>query len=152
MRVARERARSLPLPRGEVNVVGLLLVLAMAGAAYLAWVWVPVLFQHQEVERVVREHASYAVKDRDDAALVRRMTEAFGRIATMEEVGEDGRVQSRPAIDVRPQDVTWERQGQTLHVAFGYVRSVPYPYIGRWQDRYFTVDLTMDISLPRWER
>jgi hypothetical protein len=26
-----------------------------------------------------------------------------------------------------------------------------YPYIDRRQERYFTVDLTTDISLPRWD-
>jgi len=133
-----------------VNVVGLLMLLALAAGAYLAWVWVPVLFDHQYVERAVREHANYAVKDADDARLVLRMTEAIGRIATIEEEGPDGRVTSRPAIDVRPQDVTWERRGPTLHVAFGYVREVVYPYVGRRQERYFTVDLTADISPPRW--
>jgi hypothetical protein len=151
MRVARERARSLPRPTGEVNIIGLLLLLAVTAAAFVAWVWVPVAFDHQKVERVVREHASYAVKDRDDAALILRMTEAIGRIATVEEVGADGRVRSRRAIDVRPQDVTWERRGQTLHVSFGYVREVLYPYVDRRQERYFTVDLTTDISLPRWD-
>lgn len=134
-----------------MSAVGLLLLLAMAAAAYLAWVWVPILFDHQKVERAVREQANYAVKDRDDARLVQRMTEAIGRISSIEEIGEDGRVQIRPAIDVRPQDVTWERQGETLHVAFGYVREVVYPYIDRRQERYFTVDLTTDISLPRWD-
>jgi hypothetical protein len=134
-----------------VNVVALVLLLAVAAAAYLAWIWIPVVFDHQNVERAVREHANFAVKDHDDASLVRRMTEAIGRIATIEEVGVDGRVQSRPAIDVRPQDVVWERRGQTLHVAFGYVREVVYPYIDRRQERYFTVDLTTDISPPRWD-
>ena len=150
MRVARERARSLPVPRGGVNVVGLLLLLAVAAAAFLAWIWIPVLFEHQKVERVVREHANMAVKDRDDAALVRRMTESLGRIATIEEVDSEGRVRTRPAIDVRPQDVVWERRDAELHVAFGYVREVVYPYIDQRQERYFTVDLTTDISLPRW--
>jgi hypothetical protein len=134
-----------------VNVVGLLLLLAVASAAYVAWVWVPILFDHQKVERAVREQASYAVKDRDDAKLVQRMTEAIGRIATIEEIGEDGRVRIRSAIDVRPQDVTWQREGQTLHVAFGYVREIVYPYVDRRQERYFTVDLTADISLPKWD-
>lgn len=150
MRVARERGRSSPVPHGAVNVIGLVLLLAMAAAAYLSWVWIPVLFDHQKAERVVREHANFAVHDHDDAGLVRRMTESMGRIAKIEDVGEDGRVRSRPAIDVRPQDVTWERQGQTLHVSFGYVREVVYPYLDRRQERYFTVDLTTDISLPRW--
>jgi hypothetical protein len=134
-----------------VNVIGLLLLLAIGAAGYVAWVWIPIVFDHQNVERVVREHANLAVKNRDDADLVRRMTEEIGRIATSKEVGGDGRALVRPAIDVRPQDVTWERRGETLHVAFGYVRRVVYPYVNWQQDRYFTVDLTTDISRPRWD-
>lgn len=130
--------------------MGLVLVLGLAVGAYLAWVWVPVFYDHLNVERVVREHANLAVKDPDDARLVARMTEAIGRIATIEEVGEDGRIQTRPAIEVQPGDVTWERQGSTLRVSFEYIRQVPYPFLDRWQERYFAVDLTTDISPPRW--
>ena len=99
---------------------------------------------------VSRAVAALAETNHDDAGLVRRMTEALGRIAAIEEADAEGRLRTRPAIEVQPHDVTWEREGNTLHVSFGYLRQVQYPVLDRVQERYFAVDLTTDISPPRW--
>jgi hypothetical protein len=137
--------------RGAITSVGLLLVLGLAAAAYLAWMWVPVYVLHYEVVQVVRNFGNQAVKNHDDAQLVEAMVSKVRSLDQVVEEGPDGRRQARPTVDLRPQDVTWERvEPASLHVAFDYVREVALPFVDRKLERTMTVDLTMDVSPPNW--
>ncbi len=141
----------LPEARG-ITSVGVLLLLALAAGAYLAWAWVPVYATHYEVLQVVRQFGSLAVKSRDDGQLVERMVAKIRSLQQVAEEGPDGRRQSRPALALRPEDVTWERvEPASLHVAFDYGREVAFPLVDRRLERVMSVDLTMDISTPRWD-
>ena len=150
MAAARKKPRLLE-GRGAITSVGLLLLLGLAAGVYLAWTFIPVYVTHYEVKQVVRNFGSLAVKNRDDAQLVDGMV---AKIRSLEQVvgeGPDGRREARPLIDLRPQDVTWERvEPASLHVAFDYEREVPFPLVDRRIERVMTVDLTMDISTPNW--
>jgi hypothetical protein len=122
---------------------------ALVGAAYLAIVWVPIYVDHQDVERIVRETGNAAVKSADDRGLVGGMLAQIGRVASRE-VEQDGRVVRKPAIEVLPEDVVWERDGQRLRIAFSYTRELVYPWIGRRQERVMAIDLTLDVTRPDW--
>lgn len=137
--------------RGAITSVGLLLLLGLAGGLYMAWTWIPVYATHYEVKQVVRHFGSLAVKSRDDAQLVEAMIARIRALDQVVDEGPDGRRQARPALDVRPQDVTWERvEPSSLHVAFDYERQVALPLVDRKLERVMSVDLTMDISTPKW--
>ena len=149
--VAPRKTPRLLEARGAITSVGVLLLLGLAGAAYMAWTWVPVYTTHYEVEQVVRHFANLAVRSRDDAQLLSEMVAKIRSLDQVVDEDSDGRRQARPAVDVRPQDVTWERvEPASLHVAFDYARQVVFPLIDRRLERVMTVDLTMDISTPNW--
>jgi hypothetical protein len=128
------------------------MLLAMVASGYLAWVFVPVYMVHLEVKQVVRDFGNRAVKERDDDALVRAMTDRIRRLSVVQERGADGEVVARPAVELAPQDVTWERlDGDRLHVAFAYQRAIPLPIVERRAERTLSVDLTLDVARPVWE-
>jgi hypothetical protein len=126
------------------------MVLGAAAAAYLGWVWIPVYVLHYEVKQVVRDFANQSVKARDDAALVARMADRIRALRQESAPGPDGRPVARPAVDLRPQDVTWEREGDVLHVAFDYERDVAYPILDRTVTEVMNVDLTLDVTRADW--
>ncbi len=135
--------------------VTLLMLAAAAAAVYLAWVWVPIYFVNYEVKQVVRDYANQAVKNPADAHLVGAMVHKFRTLDSEPVLGEDGRMHKVPVIDLKPQDIVWERtlstiDPPTLHVAFEYTRKVHYPWIERVDDKTFQFDQTFDISRPDW--
>ena len=149
--VAARKMHSRIEARGAVTWVGLTLLLGLSAGAYLAWAWVPVYVTHYEVKQVVRQFGNQAVKNREDAPLVQAMVEKIRSLEQVARTGPDGRQELRPAIDLRPQDVTWERvEPASLHVAFEYERQVVFPFLDRTVERVLTVDLTMDVSTPNW--
>lgn len=143
------RARLLE-ERGAITWVTLLLVLLAASAGYLAWVWGPVYLVHFEAKQVVRDYANQSIKNPNDEVLVQSMTHKIRSLDTTTVEGADGRPVRVPAIDLQPQDVTWQRQGDELRVAFEYVRSVTYPFLDRTVEKTFQVDMTMDITRADW--
>ncbi len=143
-----------PLERGQFSWVTLLLVSSLAATIYMGMVWVPVYLVHHEVKQTVHDFMNRAVKNKDDAALVADMCK---RIAALDETAaedEQGRAIRVPTVEVRPEDVTWERDTAStppmLHVAFEYVRVVKYPWIDKEQEKVMSVDFTQDIAIPNW--
>jgi hypothetical protein len=153
VRARREEPRWPRSARG-VSRLSLLLLLLLAGGAYLAWVWVPVYIVHYEVKQIVRDYMNQAVKLQNDASLVERM---IGRIARLHSViGEDaaGRRTERPLIVIDPRDVSWERDTTTtppvLRVSVVYERDIIYPWIDRTTTKAFAVDLENELTVPVW--
>jgi len=140
--------------RGAITWVTALLLLALASAVYLAVVWVPVYLVHYEVKQVVRDFGNQAVKNPGDAELVAAMCEKLRILHQVTVPGEDGQPQRRPAVEVSPQEVTWERDTSgaepTLRVAFPYRRDVHYPLLDRWTEVPMSVDLVMNVAQPNW--
>ncbi|ABS26397.1 hypothetical protein [Anaeromyxobacter sp. Fw109-5] len=140
--------------RGEVTWVGLLLLASVALAGYWLWVWGPVYVVHYEVRQVVREYMNQAVRNPNDAELVRGMVHKLEVLASVD--GEDayGAAARVPAVVIDPAAVSWERDASaavpTLRVAFDYERSVRYPFLERTGTKVFTVDLTSDLTRPDW--
>ncbi len=152
-RFASPRPRLLDA-RGGVSWVTLLLLAVMAGGAYLAWAWVPVWLVRFEVKQVVREYMNLAVKNQADRELVEAMTKRIRALDTTREIDESGRQREVPVVDLRPEDVTWERDRSatppTLHIAFTYVHTVRYPFLDREQEALMEVDLVNNIDIPQW--
>jgi hypothetical protein len=137
--------------RGEITWVGLLMLLAVAGVGWVAWAAVPAYMLHLEVKQVVRDFGNQAVKSRADADLVARMVERIRDLAHEDEVADDGRRVRHPVVDLRAEDVTWERlPGDQLRVAFDYDRDLPLPLLERRLPRRFSVDLTLDVARAEW--
>ena len=152
MNPARLRLPRRSEERGGVSWVTLLLVGVLAVGGYLLWVWGPVWVVHYEVKQVVRDYANQAVKNRDDAQLVDLMCKKFGALDSYETVDQYGRPARLPVVDVRPQDVIWERRTDppALHVAFAYTRPVFYPILDRREPTTFELDQTFDLARPDW--
>jgi len=146
--------RPRPGARGAITWVTAVLLLGLCAAGYLASVWVPVYILHYEVKAVVRDYANRAIKNPADADLVGEMCARLRSLDRVTAPGEDGELVSRPAADVHPRDVVWERDGNAsppaLRVAFEYRRDVHYPILDRWEEKTMRVDLSLDISRADW--
>jgi hypothetical protein len=138
--------------RGMASWVTVVLVLGLAAAAYAAVVFVPPMVLHYEVKQVVRDYGNQAVKNRNDAELVEKMIAKIRLLQDEEVVDETGRTVKVPVVDLRREDVTWERfeTPPRLHVAFEYPRTLELPWLDRTIERVYTVDLTMDQTRPDW--
>ena len=143
-----------PLERGQFSWVTAVLVLAVGGAAYMGWVWVPVYLLHHEVKQVVRNYMNLAVKDRNDELLV---VQLCAKVQSLDSVpGEDrfGAQVQLPVIDLQPDEVTWDRDTSVsppmLRVAFEYVREVQYPFLDRTREVTLSIDLSQDLAIPNW--
>jgi hypothetical protein len=155
----RAPGRASAEPRGRraergVSWVSLLLLLALAAGAYLAWVWVPVYIVHYEAKQVVRDFMNQAVKSRDDGLLQQRMVQRLERLHTI--VGEDeaGRRVETPVIVIDPRELVWERDTTTtppvLRVSLVYELDVEYPWLDRSVTKTFAIDLENDLAVPVW--
>lgn len=143
-----------PLERGQFSWVTAVLVLAVGGAGYMGWVWVPVYVLHHEVKQVVRNYMNLAVKDRNDELLV---VQLCAKVQALDSVpGEDrfGAPTQLPVVDLQPGDVTWDRDTSVsppmLRVAFEYVREVKYPFLDRTREVTLSIDLSQDLAIPNW--
>jgi hypothetical protein len=132
------------------------LLLSLTAAGYLAWVWVPVYALHYEVKAVVRDYGNRAIHNPADAELLQAMCAKIRSLDEVKGADESGNVLLRPAADVQPQDVSWERDAAasppTLRVAFEYRRDVYYPLLERWEEKTMRVDVKMDLARADWGR
>ena len=138
--------------RGAITWVTVLLLLTLASGAYLATVYVPVYALHLQLKRVVREYGNLAIRNPYDAELVQAMVE---KIRSLEQVSvelPDGRTESHPAVELRAENVTWERRSDPamLRVAFAYEREVQFPFLHRSAVHTMSVDMDMDIARVKW--
>lgn len=138
--------------RGGVSWVTVLVLACLVAGGYLLWVWGPVYLVQYEVKQVVRDFANQAVHNPSDADLRMRMVGRLAALDRIDSVDEDGRPVRIPVVNVRPDEVTWERTQQppALHIAFEYTRSVRYPLLDRVGETTFAIDDTFDISRPDW--
>lgn len=150
LRASQRDARRLE--RGTASWVTLLIVLGLAAGAYAAWVFGPPAVLHYEVKQVVRDYGNQAVKNPNDAALLEGMLQKIRSLQQVDMVDDAGRKVKVPVVDLRKEDVTWERtvEPPTLHVAFEYPRTLELPWLDRSLERVYRVDLTMDTSRPDW--
>ncbi len=151
-RLAASRCRRERLERGFASWVTVLLVLGLAAGGYAAVVFVPPAVLHYEVKQVVRDYGNQAVKNKNDEQLLRDMVQKIRSLADVPMVDEAGRNIRVPVVDLRPEDVAWERTADppTLHVAFEYPRTLDLPWLDRSIERVYRVDLTMDVARPDW--
>jgi hypothetical protein len=141
--------------RGGISWVTVVILLAIAGTIYLTIVWAPIYVVHYEVKQTVRDYMNQAIKNTEDAQLVENLCAKLKTLDTVKVVGDDGRERILPAVDVRPEDVSWERDTTSsppmVRVSFEYTREVRYPYLSeRVREWVGRVDLENDISMPDW--
>lgn len=152
-RSASPRMRLLDA-RGGVSWVSLLLLVAVVGGGYLAWVWVPVFVLDYEVKQVVHDYMNQAVRNDADRFLVDAMLHKLRVVYEVEAPDEDGKLHKVPGITVDEDGLVWERdktvQPPMLHVAFDYTIDVTYPFLDRVVPRTASIDLTQDLSIPDW--
>ncbi len=138
--------------RGAASWVTILMILGIAAGAYAAVVFVPVWVLHYEVKQVVRDYGNQAIKNLDDAALIDAMVHKIRTLEQVDGVDEAGRKARVPVVDIRKQDVTWERSTDplVLHVEFEYPRVLELPWLDRRIERVYRVNLTMDLKRADW--
>jgi hypothetical protein len=141
--------------RGGVSWVTLLLLVVLVGGTYLTIVWAPIFVVHYEVKQTVRDFMNQAVKNKDDAALVQALCAKLKSLDTVKTVAEDGTVERVPAVQVAPEDVTWERDLEAsppeVRVSFEYTREVRYPYLSEEPKEWIgTINLSSDLTVPDW--
>jgi hypothetical protein len=140
--------------RGEITWVTVLMLLLLSSGVYLAVVWGPIYIVRYEVGVVTGEIANRAVNDRDDARLVAALCDKVGKLSTVKAPQPDGSIAVVPAVDLRPEDVTWERDAtgmpRTLRIAFEYTTSVHYLLFDRFTEKTFAIDWSQDISPVKW--
>jgi len=142
------------LARGAISWVTFLLLLLLAGAGYLAWMWGPVFLVHFEVKQVVRDYMHQAVKEPNDQQLVQAMIHKLQVLDDIEVPDDSGVLTAVATVQLDPEDVTWQRDAAAtppmLHVAFDYTRWVRFPLMARWTAKTLSVDLTEDLARPDW--
>lgn len=140
--------------RGGVSFVTILIVAAVAGAVYMVIHWLPVWVLHYEVKQVTRDYMNQAIKNRDDAELVLRMTQKLASLDTEVVTDSNGVEQKVPTVQVAPNEVTWERDLSSsppmLHVSYEYKREIHYLWLNKVSEWVGTVDLDNDLSIPNW--
>lgn len=138
--------------RGGITWVTLLIVLAVSGGGYLAWVWLPLYFDHYTVKQVVADYTNQAIKNPDDGQLRREMVQKLHSLGQVDGVDRAGRPIKVPAVDVDERSITWERDtsARTLRIAFEYERQVVYPFLDRASVVVFTLDRTGDLTRADW--
>lgn len=148
----RQPAR--PGERGAITWVTALLLAALVSGGYLVYVWGPIWIVQYEAKQVVRDYGNRAIKDTRDDEELQAMCRKLQSLDSDLVAAPDGGTERRPAVDVQPQDVTWERDMDstppTLHVAFSYERPLHYPVLDVWRDVTMQVDLTLDLSRADW--
>jgi hypothetical protein len=136
---ASPRRRSLE--RGAFTWVTFLMLLVLLAGGYLAVVWGPIYILRYEVGVVTGEFANRAVNK----------LAALGQVKVQE---TDGTISEVRAVDLRPEDITWERKAETmprsLRIAFEYTTSIHYPVIDRFSEKTFAIELERDISPVKW--
>ena len=134
--------------------IGFLLLVAAVAAAYLAWVWVPVYFENYAVKQTVRDYMNQAIKNHDDATLVKNMVLKIRSLSKREGVDEWGRPALVPAVPLLEGDVSWVRDTTVtpavLRVSFEYARDVTYPVLERTGVKVFYVSLENEMVVPDW--
>jgi hypothetical protein len=146
------RCRRDRLQRGFASWVTVLLVVGLAAGAYAAVVFGPPAVLHYEVKQVVRDYANRAVKDKDDKKLVRDMVEKIRLLQERDDVDAQGRRVRVPVVDIRPDQVSWERTAEppALRVVFEYERTLELPFLDRSLERVYRVDISNDLTIPNW--
>jgi hypothetical protein len=149
---ASPRRRSLE--RGAFTWVTFLMLLVLLAGGYLAVVWGPIYILRYEVGVVTGEFANRAVNNRDDAMLVRGLCDKLAALGQVKVQETDGTISEVRAVDLRPEDITWERKAETmprsLRIAFEYTTSIHYPVIDRFSEKTFAIELERDISPVKW--
>jgi hypothetical protein len=140
--------------RGAVSWVTLLAFVLAVSGVYLGWVWVPLYLDHYAVKQAVRASMNQAIKDTDDAALVRRLCEKIRGIRMVDGLDGYGRKVPVPAVMLEEPQVSWTRDTvanpPTVRVTFEYEREVVYPFIDRTSTKTFVVEDSSDISPVKW--
>jgi hypothetical protein len=140
--------------RGEITWVTAVLLASLVTAGYLAVVWIPIYIVRYEVGVITNEYANKAVRDSNDEILVKGLCARLLALDQVKVPQPDGTIALVPAVDVRPQDVTWERNTSvrppTIHVAFEYTTSVYFPILERFSEKTFAVDRFQDIQMAKW--
>ncbi len=155
MKAKRRELPGFPNQRGEITWVTVMLVLAIAAGGYGAWVAGPIYWTQLEAKQVVKDYANRSIKNPDEESLKAGLLRDLASLDRDPGVAPDGTPILRPAVDVQPADLVWERGGTAeapvLHVAFQYDRHVPLPWLkDRFFDRHFEVDLQLDVSRADW--
>ncbi len=149
---ASPRRRSLE--RGAFTWVTFLMLVSLLVGGYLAVVWGPIYIVRYEAGMVAIEFANKAVHNKDDEGLVKDLCSKLAALDQVKFPEPDGSISLVPAVEVRPEDVTWERIATatppTLHVAFTYTTNVYYPFIDRFTEKTFTVERAQDIKPAKW--
>ncbi len=149
---ASPRRRSLE--RGAFTWVSFLMLVSLLAGGYLAVVWGPIYIVRYQVGVVTGEFANRAVNNRDDATLVKALCDKLGGLAQVKIQEQDGSISEVQAVDLRPEDITWERKAESLprslRIAFEYTTSVHYPLIDKFSEKTFFIELERDISPVKW--
>lgn len=149
---APPRRRSLE--RGAFTWVSFLMLVSLLAGGYLAVVWGPIYIVRYQVGVVTGEFANRAVNNRDDAGLVKALCDKLGGLAQVKIQEQDGSISEVQAVDLRPEDITWERKAESLprslRIAFEYTTSVHYPLIDKFSEKTFFIELERDISPVKW--
>ena len=149
---ASPRRRSLE--RGAFTWVTFLMLVSLLAGGYLAVVWGPIYIVRYQVGVVTGEFANRAVNNRDDAGLVNGLCDKLGALSQVKIQEQDGSISEVRAVDLRPEDITWERKAEaiprSLRIAFEYTTSVHYPLIDKFSEKTFIIELERDISPVKW--
>jgi hypothetical protein len=140
--------------RGGVSWVTVLLIAVATAAVYLVVIWAPIWVVNYEVKQTVRDYMNQAIKNRDDATLIKGMCDKLRMLDTTTLVAPDGSTERVASVVVDPSDVTWERDTNAsppmLRVSFEYTRVIRYPYLEKVTEWVGTIDLSNELTIPNW--
>jgi hypothetical protein len=145
---------SLREARGAITWVTMLLIVLAVGVGYLGWVWVPLYLDNYAVRQALRASMNEAIKNNDDALLVRELCKKIRGVRTVEGIDDFGRRVPMPAVAVDERNVSWSRdldgRPPMVHVTIQYDREVVYPFLDRVDTKTFVIEDSNDLTPVKW--
>jgi len=138
--------------RGAVNYVTILILLAVVGGGYAAWVLLPPYLEYNAVKKYVHTGCNKAYLDRKEETVRKTILDGVKSENIEEQVlAEDGSVMKRPLpFDDRNVQVTLSTEPLSVTATIEWDRHVVWPFLKAERVFHYEFTLTEDLTQVKY--